>query len=152
MTMIFEVSDQAAPADVDAVWNSLIRFNESELGPSGMRPLNVFVRGPGAEIRAGLVGRTAFGWLFIGSVWVNDGLRGQGVGRTLVDYAETEARVRGCANAWLDTFNPQAFELYKRLGYEPFGQIENYVGVRTRFFLRKSLEEGQRSTFHSLHP
>lgn len=143
MTVIFEVSDQVAPADVDAVSDGLLRFNESDIGPSGMRALNIFVRGSGGRVRAGLVGRTAFGWLFIANVWVDDGLRGQGVGRALVDRAEAEARARGCANAWLDTFNPQAFELYRRLGYEPFGQIDNYVGERTRFFLSKALKDGK---------
>src|ERR1700712_382213 len=111
MTVIFEVSDQAAPADIAAISDGLLRFNESELGPSGSRALSIFVRGPEAQIQAGLGGRTAFGWLFIANIWVGDDLRGQGVGRALVARAETEARARGCTNAWLDTFSPQAFEL-----------------------------------------
>lgn len=135
----YEISDQLEPADVAAVSDGLLRFNEGELGPSGARALSVFVRGPQGDVQAGLVGRTVFGWLFIEKVWVDESLRGQGVGRALVERAETEARARGCTNAWLDTYNPQAHELYRRLGYEPFGQIDDYVGSRTRFFLRKSL-------------
>ncbi|MDP4021885.1 GNAT family N-acetyltransferase [Methylobacterium sp. NEAU 140] len=142
--MLFEISDRADAADAAAVADGLLRFNESELGPSGMRALTILVRGPETEVGAGLIGRTAFGWLFIEKVWVGETLRGRGVGRALVDRAETEARARGCTDAWLDTFNPQAHDLYRRLGYEPFGQIERYVGERTRFFLRKVLREDRR--------
>ena len=145
MTLVFEVTDQTAPADVAAVSDGLLLINESELGPSGARELGIFVRGSGTQIQAGLVGRTSFDWLFIANIWVGEDLRGQGIGRALVGRAEAEARARGCTNAWLDTFNPQAFELYRRLGYERFGQIENFVGERTRFFLRKALEGCQHS-------
>ena len=142
MSRDFEVSDQPASADVAAVSGGLLRFNESELGPSGMRGLSIVVRGPKGDVQAGLVGRTAWGWLFIETIWVGADLRGQGIGTALVGRAEMEARDRGCTDAWLDTFNPQARALYTRLGYAPFGQIDDYVASLTRHFLRKSLSPG----------
>lgn len=135
----FAVCDRLESSDVATVSEGLLRSNEEELGPSGMRALSVLVRSPEGDVQAGLIGRTAWGWLFIEKIWVSADLRGQGIGGALVGRAETEARSRGCTNAWLDTFNPRADNLYRRLGYEPFGQIDDYVGSRTRFYLRKTL-------------
>lgn len=135
----FEVSDRPEPADAAAVSEGLLRFNEGELGPSGMRGLSIVVRDPQGGVQAGLVGRTAWGWLFIETIWVDADLRGQGIGRSLVERAEAEARARGCTHAWLDTFNPRAHDLYGRLGYEAFGRIDDYVASLPRYFLRKSL-------------
>jgi ribosomal protein S18 acetylase RimI-like enzyme len=90
-----------------------------------------------AELRAGLVGVVAAGWLFIESLWVGDTLRGQGVGRALMARAEDHARRHGCHAAWLDTFQAQGF--YERLGYAVFAELEDYPAGQSRYFLRKAL-------------
>ena len=53
--------------------------------------------------------------------------------------AEAEAAQRGCQNAWIDTFNPDALRLYQRQGYTAFGQLDDFPAGRARTFLKKSL-------------
>lgn len=92
-------------------------------------------------VTGGLSAVAAWGWLFIDAVWVADAWRGQGGGRILMDAAEAHARRLGCHAAWLDTFQARGF--YEALGYTVFGQLEDYPGPQTRWFLRKSLTAGR---------
>jgi GNAT superfamily N-acetyltransferase len=89
-------------------------------------------------LRAGLVGTLSHGWLFVESLWVDDALRGQGVGRALMASAEDHARAQGCHDAWLDTFQARGF--YERIGYVTFGVLEDYPKGQSRHFLRKALQ------------
>ena len=88
-------------------------------------------------LAAGLIGVTAWEWLFVEAVWVDAAQRGRGTGRALMAAAEDHARARGCHAAWLDTF--QAREFYQALGYEVFGSLADYPPGQTRWFLRKTL-------------
>ena len=101
----FDIEDAPAEADVEVLPNGLEAFNESRWpGHQQWRPLAVFAR-DGETIIAGLAGETYSGWLFIRYLWVNDALRGQGIGRDLMAGAESRALERGCHSAWVDTFS-----------------------------------------------
>ena len=87
---------------------------------------------------------SCFGWSGAGSAdgrtrWQPGGrLAGRGVGRELMDRAETRARERGCHSAWLDTFSFQARGFYEKRGYEEFGQLD-YPPDHHRHFMQKRL-------------
>ena len=51
--------------------------------------------------------------------------QGRGLARALMEYAEGLARKRGCRAVHLDAFsqNPQALNLYRRLGYRQVGTV-----------------------------
>ena len=72
---------------------------------------------------------------------VPESMRGQGIGTELMRRAEREAVVRGCRNAWLDTFEFQARPFYEKLGYTCFGELADYPPGFSRYFLRKALEK-----------
>lgn len=107
--------------------------------PRDERPLRVLVRDESGEIVAGLVGRTVWGWLHIAQLWVDSSRRRHGYGRELMMAAEAEARRRGCHHIYLDTFDFQALEFYRRLGYRIFGRLDDFPRGHTRFNLEKSL-------------
>src|SRR4051812_8072630 len=60
------------------------------------------------SITAAAFGETGRGWLHISLVWVHENSPRQGLGSQLVAKLETEAIVRGCHAASLDTFSYQA--------------------------------------------
>jgi ribosomal protein S18 acetylase RimI-like enzyme len=64
---------------------------------------------------------------------VSEVSRRQGIGTTLIDAAETEARRRGCTEVRLSVAkqNPDALALYLRRGYERVGEGRS-AGLRTR--------------------
>ena len=87
----------------------------------------------------GLTGYTAWHWLHVERLWLADGLRGHGVGASVLARAEVEALRRGCTGAWLDTLNPHASALCQWLGYSVFGTIEHFLPGRPRWFMQKQL-------------
>jgi len=56
-----------------------------------------------------------------------------------MNLAEQEADRRGCIGVWVDTHSFQAPGFYERLGYSPFGVIEDYPPGHSRLFLQKRL-------------
>lgn len=137
MSVAFHVTDRTGE-DTEAVGSALAEFNARDVGPADRQTLAVIAR-DGTALVAGLVGHTAWGWLYIQWLWVAETRRGEGLGATLLDRAEAEARRRGCRGAHIDTFNPAARRLYERQGYAVFGEIEGFCAGRTRSFLAKAL-------------
>jgi ribosomal protein S18 acetylase RimI-like enzyme len=90
-----------------------------------------------SALQGAVIGVLSWDWLFIEALWVSDALRGQGVGRQLMAQAEARAVAHGCHSAWLDTFQAKAF--YESIGYELFGQLDNFPAGQTRSFMRRRL-------------
>jgi len=101
------------PADAQFVRAQLTAFNRAHAADDKFQPLVILVRDAGGRIVAGLVGGTYWGWLYTEILWVEEGLRGKGYGRSLLAAAEAEAAGRGCRNAHLDTMDFQALSFYK---------------------------------------
>lgn len=139
MSVTLTLTDQPAPEDLAAIGKGLSAFNEADVGPADRRPLAVVLRENDGTIAGGLSGFTAWGWLYVQWLWVDDRNRGQNLAGRMLDAAEIEAHQRGCHGAWIDTFSPIALKVYQRHGYTPFGELPNFPVGRTRTFLQKKL-------------
>jgi GNAT superfamily N-acetyltransferase len=139
MALTFITTDIASAEDIARIGENLSAFNEQDVGPSERRGLTVLVRDVDERLVAGINGYTAWGWLFVQWLWVEEGQRGQGLAGRMLEAAEEEARRRGCHGAWIDTFNPTAEKAYRRQGFEVFGELPDFPRGRTRKFLKKSL-------------
>ena len=124
--------------DRDVVDDGLGAHNAAFLDDSRYSYFGIFVRDEAGTIRAGLVGYCYAGWLFVNLLWVEDGLRRRGIGRSLLAEAEGHAREFGCHSAWLDTFSFQGPNYYPMLGYREFARLDVPPG-HERIFFRKSL-------------
>jgi GNAT superfamily N-acetyltransferase len=129
--------DDAPSAETRAALARAINAFHSRTVPHESHRFAFLRRDAEARLTAGVIGVLSWGWLFIEAVWVDDSLRGQGVGRAMMFRAEDHARTRGCHSAWLDTF--QARDFYLALGYEPFGVLKDYPAGQDRHFLKKTL-------------
>ena len=133
------VTGSPATDELAAIGDALSSFNDADVGPSGRRPLAVVVRDEADALVAGISGYTAWGWLYVQWLWVAETRRGQGIAGRMLEAAEAEARARGCHGAYIDTFSPIALQVYRRAGYVPFGDLEDFPAGRTRTFLQKQL-------------
>jgi ribosomal protein S18 acetylase RimI-like enzyme len=113
-------------------------FNKEPLGEANYKPLTTTARDNG-RIVGGLVGATFHGWFYIEALWIDDAWRNRGLGRSLLQTAEAEARQRGVRNAYVDTFSFQAPGFYKKLGYEEFGKLDDFPKGHTRYWMTKAL-------------
>jgi len=133
------VTDSPATEDLAAIGANLSAFNDADVGSADRLPLAVIVRSDDGALSAGISGYTAWGWLYVQWLWVDESLRGQQMAGRMLAAAEDEARARGCHSAWIDTFSPVAEKAYRRHGYEVFGELPDFPIGRTRKFLKKRL-------------
>ena len=85
------IEDRPSAADIDKVGNALDAYNRQFLGDTGYSRMGFFVRDGAGEIKAGLVGTTYAGWLFVADLWVHADLRRRGIGSHLLALAERRA-------------------------------------------------------------
>ena len=137
--MKIEVTAAPAADDLAAIGSGLSSFNDAEVGPAGRINLAVLVRDDAGKLVGGISGYTAWGWLYVQWLWLDDAHRGQGLAGRMLAAAEAEAKLRGCHGSYIDTFSPVALRVYQRAGYVPFGALPDFPRVRTRTFLQKPL-------------
>jgi GNAT superfamily N-acetyltransferase len=143
MHAVIEIHEAIQTAVGSAVHAGLAAANAALVGPSHHTSLAVIARSETGYTIGGLTGSTAWRWLYIERLWVNETHRGAGLGSGLIAAAEAEAVSRGCLNGWIDTFNPAALRLYQKLGYVTFGVLEDFPAGHTRTFLRRPLTAGR---------
>jgi len=133
------VTATPSEAELSAIGQGLSAFNEAEVGSSNNVPLAVLLRGEDGRLIGGISGYTAWGWLYVRWLWLEESHRGKGLAIAMLVAAEAEARARGCHGSYIDTFNPIALKVYQRAGYRPFGELPDFPQGRTRTFLSKAL-------------
>ena len=107
-----------------AIANGLRRYNTAHVGQPDFHRLTITVRDR-RRIVGGIVAEAYYGWMEVILLWIDEGYRGQGIGRTLIERAEAEARARGVTRIYLDTFSFQAPGFYKKMGFRGFGRLDD---------------------------
>ncbi len=136
--MEITLTDKIEKTDEEAVVNGLVSYNLARIENTDPRDLGVFLRDDEGKTVAGLLGETHGLWLTVKLLWVEEKLRGKHIGGEILARAEAEAAGRGCKHAFLDTFDFQAPEFYKKHGYkEVFALTEYPVSGARRFFTKE---------------
>ncbi len=133
------VETPPAAADVQTLRDSLAAFNVGRSAIDQGQQMAIFRRDDAGQIVAGI-----YGWLWgecleIVLLWIDEPMRGQGLGRQLLAQMEAAGRERGARLAMLETFSFQAPAFYSQNGYETFGVIDGYGGRHRKHFMRKQL-------------
>ena len=134
-----DVETPAVAETSAAVADGLRSFNLHHMTPGEQSPFNVVLRDDDGAIVGGCLCETRWHWLFVDTLWVADAHRGTGLGTSLLEAAEGEARRRGCTKAHLDTASFQARPFYEGLGWRLFGTLDDHPPGHTRYFLQKDL-------------
>jgi GNAT superfamily N-acetyltransferase len=111
------------------------KTGEAELG----REVQIYIRNPENRVVGGVIGQAFGGWLYIALLWVDEALRNQGHGTTLLQMIEDEAAKLGCRHAHLDTYSFEARPFYEKHGYTLFATLDNYPKGHRKHFLQKDL-------------
>jgi GNAT superfamily N-acetyltransferase len=132
----YDSLDEKASAFVS---QSLAGEVAARYGPRDEAPFSILAYDEAQIVVGGLNGASHWGWRYICHFWVAQGWRGRGVGRSLLQRAEIDARAQNCVGLYLDTFDPGAAQFYERCGFAPFGRIEDFPPGHARIFLYKKL-------------
>jgi GNAT superfamily N-acetyltransferase len=129
-----EIEDRSSDADTAELRAALHEYNFASTGYRDGRDLACFVRDNGRLV-AGIVGFTWGGYARVDLLWVDESMRGRGLGRALLNAAEDEARRRDSTTVVLDTHSFQAPGFYSRLGYTKVGEtVDTPVGFTSATF------------------
>ncbi len=139
----YKISIESQPdsKEVDFIDKQLHEFNVDQIGDYQYTPLFLLLRDSQKNVVGGLEGFIGLGWFHIGTLWVAQELRGDGYGKALLLAAEQEAVNRGCLHAYVFTYSFQVPGFYQHLGYEVFGELEDFPLGHRRYFLKKSLQK-----------
>ena len=139
MTLRIELSPNPTEEERQAILQPLRAYNASKAAGAVPEHIALLVRDDNDEILGGLYARLFYQWLFIDLLSVPEQARGQGMGTKLMQMAEDLAREKKCIGLWLDTFEFQAPEFYKKCGYSEIGHIADYPPGYKHFFFQKRL-------------
>lgn len=117
-----------------------------QMEPPEAQALNIHVYNAAGEAIGGLAALTYWGWLVVKLLVIDEGFRGNGLGKRLLDMAHAEARTRGCNRAHTATYDFQALTFYRRHGYTIVGELADYPDGYHYYWLRKDFE-----TDHDAH-
>ncbi len=132
--------DRSPPkSDGELLDKRLDEFNALAVGRHDFEAVLMTCRDEAGEMVAGIKGVTGWDWLYVQVLWVAEKLRGGGMGTKLLEMAEDLARERGCKYSCLSTFSFQDRPFYQKRGYEVFGELPEYPGRETMYFMRKRL-------------
>jgi GNAT superfamily N-acetyltransferase len=137
---LFDVSDVIERSVEKTLEDGLTAHAKaSKFPPYEAKELCIVRRGgPEGAVVAGLTGKTFWNWLYIDMLWVDDALRGQGVGSALMQAAEQEAKKRGCVGAYLWTESFQGEGFYPKLGYKEFVRMDDFpIGHQRIGFMKR---------------
>ena len=135
---------RADPVLCKNLTDGLQAFNASHLPQEvEAQPLQIYAKTASGDLVGGIVAKTIWEWLEISVLWVEDSLRGHGLGSELLRRAETEAIQRGCRYARLSTWDFQALDFYQRHAYISYGRLDDYPEGHTVHYLRRDLGDAE---------
>ena len=139
MSLCFDVTREPDAADTGTLSAGLNQHAASRVGEDGFKPVAVFVRDENGEIHGGVTAYVNWNWLQISLLWVDEELRGEGLGSELLSRLEAIAKQEGCERAHVSTFSFQATAFYEAHGFTRFAQLEDYPPGEAKHFLKKDL-------------
>jgi ribosomal protein S18 acetylase RimI-like enzyme len=129
-----------AQRDQDFVQNGVDNHNIAVTGNAPYYPVGFYVMDTDGSVLGGLMGQIWARWLHVGTLWVDERVRGRGHASRLMETAERYAIEKGCTDSFLETFSFQARPFYEKLGYRVFGTLENYPEGHSYYYLTKHLD------------
>jgi GNAT superfamily N-acetyltransferase len=137
-SMELEVEEAPDPADIAFIEARVAGVIGQQTGHSDQAQLGIFQRDESGQVLAGIYGWTWGGCCELAHWWVDPERRGQGLGTRLFAAAEAEAERRGCGQVVLFTHTAPA-ELYRAMGYELVGRVDDYPEGDAALWFRKRL-------------
>jgi len=134
------VEDSPDLADIALLEERVAQAAIDAAGLGDDEEFGIFVRDADGSIVAGISGIVWGGCCELQAMWVDEPLRGRGLGRALMARAEAEALQRDCTLVQFRAYDLLAPGLYERLGYETVGVIEGCPAGSTARWFRKDLQ------------
>lgn len=92
------------------------------------------------ELIGGAIGYITYNWYFLDLLYVNEKYRGKEIGTKLIKKIEEIAKELKLTGVRMETWDFQALDFYKKMGYKIFGEIKDCPPGTICYFLSKYFE------------
>ena len=127
----------------DELQHEISTYNQTQGVSSRIQLIGCSAIDQNGMLAGGIYGWFEWGWLFINLLWVDNALRGQGIGTRLLSELEEKAVQVNINSAHLETASFQSFEFYINRGYKTVLQmpITSDNGAQyTKYTMHKKLK------------
>lgn len=132
------LEDPSDDATTQLVRQGLGAYNRAQ-GEIGYAKVQVIARDETGEVCGGAIGYAAWGELYIDILWVDERMRGRGIGSRLMGLAEEEAKRLACHRVHLGTMASQAPHFYPKIGYTQYAFMPGANGWPDRYLFYKDM-------------
>jgi GNAT superfamily N-acetyltransferase len=132
-------TESPSTQDLEDIYNGLDKYAQQKMGYRSFKPFGFLVHAANGVLLAGCTGVIMYGVTYIKLLWVEEELRGKGLGQELLNKTEAFAVEKKCRYITVDTFSWQAKEFYEKMGYTIEHVYDGYDGDSKFYFFRKKL-------------
>lgn len=138
----YQISYEANPTseDIQLLNDGIMHQAKEKKGMSQLNFFAFFIRDEDNNIVGGCAGDNMYGCLYVGQLWVKETLRGMGYGTKLMQKAETLAKESHCNFIAVNTFDWEALDFYKKLGFHVEFERKGFDKDSIFYFLRKDFK------------
>lgn len=130
-----------APAPLE-LWGEIhlaLAGTGETIRPEEMAAFALTRRDQAGALRAALAGEVVQEALHISHLWTDAPHRGCGLASGLLRIAEARGAEQGVRRAHLETRSEAARRFYEKRGYRICGEMKNYLGAQSLYFMEKPL-------------
>ena len=145
-----KIYDNPSKEDIQAIQKGLADYNKKF--PSGeldipTPDISLVLKDKENNIVGGVITSMLVGIMHLEVLWVEEKIRGLGLGKDLVLEAERIGRDKGYGASQTWTFSFQAPEFYQSIGYQTIGTFEGYCEGVTEYVLSKKFDKDNLELF-----
>lgn len=124
-------------SDDKVIRDGIVDFNAKIIKEKSSH-FSVFAK-DGAQIIGGALIWEHSDALYIDVLWCNEKYRKQGIGTKIITMIDDAAKNKGLPKIFVDTYEFQAQDFYKKHGFYCIGIVPEYMLGHDRIFMRKDV-------------
>jgi ribosomal protein S18 acetylase RimI-like enzyme len=130
-----------SPKELDAIEVHLYEHNSRATGRHDGQGLGFTIHDDLGRMIGVAAGYTWAGISELRQMWVDEGYRGRGYARALLNAFLTEARNRGVRRIWVSSYDFQAPEMYEKAGFRRMAEFKDWPEGHVNVVLCKTLSD-----------
>ena len=128
--------------EIDAVEQSIYDYNRRAIGRNDGQGLSFVIRDEAGRTVGAAAGYSWAGASELKQMWVDEGYRGRGYGRELLNAFVAEAARRGVRRIWVASYDFQAPGMYEKAGFKRVAEFVGWPEGHSNVVLCKTLIAG----------
>jgi len=121
-----------------ALIDGLDEHAKEKKGLPAVEPFGFYIK-EGEKVLGGMQGILLYGVMHIQLFWISKELRGKGMGTQLYESAQAFAKEKKCSMIMLETFDFNALDFYKKLGFKIDLERKGFMKNSIFYYLSKSI-------------